>query len=399
MLEHLFTETVQKTMGEEGYGAWRSISAPDAVSLSFGFPYPDSFPNEELLTAARDLFAEEGDVALQYTGGENAQSLAGIVAEQASRRGIDCDPEQVVLTNGATHAIDVVCRTFLEPDDGVFVEAPTFMGALRLFEGYGADVTGLPMDADGLDVSAMADELAARRDEGRPLPKLCYTIPTFHNPRGVTLPLDRRERLLELAAEYDFVVLEDDAYGELRYDGDPLPPLKALDETGRVVRVGTYSKTIAPGVRTGWVVADGDVAEQIDRMNAGGTNRFTQGVVARYCRDGHYDRTVAAVREAYERRRDVMLDRLESYMPPEAEWSDPDGGFFVWVTLPEGVDTSAMLTRAGEEGVVYLPGEHFYADGRGERSLRLSFSHASPEEIDDGIAALARAAEAAIESR
>ncbi|MDS0294552.1 PLP-dependent aminotransferase family protein [Halogeometricum luteum] len=389
-------------MDGEGYGAWRSITAPDAVSLVFGFPYPESFPNEELVAAARAVFDEEGDVALQYTGGEYAGALADVVAEHARDRGVDCDPGDVVLTNGSTRAIDAVCRTFLEPGDGVFAEAPTFMGALNLFRGYDAAVTGLPTDADGLDVGALETELAARRAAGRPAPKLLYTIPTFQNPTGATMPLERRRRLLELAAEYDFVVLEDDAYGALRYDGDPVPPLKALDEEGRVVRVGTFSKTIAPGVRTGWVVAEGEIREQVERMNPGGTNTFTRGVLARYCREGHFERNVEAFRGEYERRRDRMLDALDAHMPPEATWTDPDGGFFVWVTLPEGLDSAALLPEAAEEGVLYLPGEHFYPDGgdeRGERGLRLSFSYAAPDEIDRGIEGLARACQRVLDAR
>ena len=399
MVTNLFTKAVQATIDDEGYGAWRSIAAPDAVSLSLGFPYPESFPNDELLSAARGVFAEEGDVALQYTGGQYASGLADVVAGHARRRGIDCDAGEVVLTNGSTHAIDVVCRLFLEPKDSIFVEAPTFMGALRLFKNYDADVTGFRMDADGLDVSSVADELAARRESGRPIPKLFYTIPTFQNPTGTTLSVDRRRRLLDLAEEYDFVVLEDDAYGLLRYDGEDVPPLKALDDHGRVVHVSTFSKTIAPGVRTGWVIADGVIIEQVDRLNAGGTNTFTQGVVGRYCRDGYFDENVADVRRSYEQRRDQMLDRLAAYMPPGTEWSEPEGGFFVWVTLPDGLDSAALLSTAAEEGVVYLPGEHFFEGDRGNDSLRLSFSFATPDEIDRGIKALARAVELTLEAQ
>lgn len=399
MFNHLFTQTVQDTIDTEGYGAWRSISAPDAVSLSFGFPYPTSFPNGELLSVARAVFEDEGDVALQYTGGKYADQLDKIVADRAGQRGINCDANQVVLTNGATHAIDVVCRTFIEPGEPIFVEAPTFMGALHLFESYGAAVTGLPLDNDGLNVEAVANELTKRRASGDPLPKLFYTIPTFHNPTGITLPIDRRERLLELAEEYDFIVLEDDAYGMLRYDSEPVPSLKALDQTGRVVRVSTFSKTIAPGVRTGWVIADKEIAEQVDRMNAGGTNTFTQGIISRYCSEGYFDENVAELRQTYERRRDVMLDRLAAYMPKAVEWTEPKGGFFIWVTLPAGLDSSEMLATAAEKGVVYLPGDQFFNEDQGAHNLRLSFSHASLDEIDRGIKALASASKEAFETR
>lgn len=389
--EHLFTETVRDGLDAEGYGSWRTIDAPDAVSLSFGFPFPASLPNDDLVAAAEAVFEAEADRALQYGGGEYSARLAEFVAEREREHGIDCDVEDLLLTNGSTHAIDAVCHAFLERGDDVFVEAPTFMGTLKLLENYGVEITGFENDDDGLDVDAVAAELEARRDDGRPTPKLLYAIPTFQNPTGTTLSLDRRERLLDLAAEYDFVVLEDDAYGELRYHGDEVPPLKALDETGRVVRVGTFSKTIAPGVRTGWVVADPEIREQVGRLCAGGTNTFTQSVLGRYCAEGKFGENLAEMRDAYEERCDRMLDALAERMPESVEWTEPDGGFFVWVELPDGIDAEELLPAAAEEGVTYLPGEMFFPDDRGANGLRLSFSHVSFEEMDQGIAALARA--------
>jgi 2-aminoadipate transaminase len=394
--DHLFTAAVRDGLGEEGYGSWRSIDEPDAVSLSFGFPYPESFPHEELVAAAEAVFEAEHDTALQYGGGDYADRLVETVAERERRRGIDCGPENVLLTNGATHAIDVVCHTFLERGDEVFVEAPTFMGSLKLFGNYGVEVTGFENDADGLRVDAVAAELERREDAGEATPKLLYTIPTFQNPTGTTLSRERRERLVELAEAHDFVVLEDDAYGALRYDGADLPPLAALDGSGRVVRTNTFSKTVAPGVRSGWVLGDEELLEEVTRMRAGGTNTFTQSVLGYYCTEGPFEENVAELRTRYAERRDHMLDCLEEHMPPAAEWTEPDGGFFVWVTLPEAVDTEELLPRAAEEGVTYLPGELFFPDDRGRNCLRLSFSHVSPGEMDRGVAALARATRSAM---
>lgn len=395
-LDHLFAPAVRDGLGGEGYGSWRSIDAPDAVSLSFGFPFPESFPNDELLAAMEAVFEEEGGKAMQYGGGEYSDRLAETVAERERARGIDCDEGNVLLTNGATHAIDVVAHAFLERGDEVFVEAPTFMGTLKLFENYGVEVTGIGIDDDGLDVEALAAELESRREEGRPLPKLLYTIPTFQNPTGTTLSRDRRERLLDLAAEYDFVVLEDDAYGDLRYRGEDVAPLKALDETGRVVRVGTFSKTVAPGVRSGWVLADEDLLETLGRLCAGGTNTFTQSVLGYYCTEGRFEGNVAELRTAYEERRDHMLACLDEHMPASADWTEPDGGFFVWVELPESLDAEELLPAAAEEGVTYLPGDLFYPDSRGQNCLRLSFSYVTLDEMERGIAALARATRSAL---
>jgi 2-aminoadipate transaminase len=389
-LEHLFTDTVRDTMGSAVYGDWRSIQNADAVQLAFGFPYPESFPNGELVSAAESLTATEPKRALQYGGGDHAAGLREVVVDRARDRGIDCSTDAIHLTNGATRAIDTVCRVFLDPGDEVVVEAPTFMGALGIFRNHGATVTGVAVDEEGLDVDALAESLAARAERGAPQPKLVYTIPDFQNPTGVTMATERRERLLDLAEAYDFVVLEDDPYGRLRYEGSERPPLKALDVADRVVRVNTFSKTIAPGVRTGWIVADETTAAQFDRIDAGGEPSFTRGLISRYCTDGRLDRAITQLCEGYERRRDRMLASLDAHMPPNVTWSEPDGGFFVWVELPDAVDAEAMLPEAIDAGVTYLPGSFFYPDDGGGRFARLSFSHVSPSAIDDGIETLAR---------
>ncbi len=396
-VEHLLSRPIRETMDEEGYGAWRSFTDPDAVPLSFGFPYPDSFPLEDLSAAVADLFTAEPDTALQYTGPGYAMSLPGIIAERARERGIDCTPGMVHLTNGATHAIDTVAQAFLDPDDLVICEAPTFMGALRLFRNYDVEIEGIDVDADGLDVDALAATLADRRAAGETPPKLCYTIPNFQNPTGTTLAAERRERLVELAVEYDFVVLEDDPYGRLRYDGEEPPSLRTFDPDGRVIRVDTFSKTIAPGVRTGWIIADEPVIEQFGRVDAGGENRFTRGVIAAYAADGRLETAIDELCAGYESRRDRMLAALSAHMPPGTTWSEPSGGFFIWVTFPEGVDAEAMIDDAIAEGVTYLPGNSFYPDDRGRRHARLSFSEADPDAIERGIEALSRTVRAAMD--
>lgn len=391
-LAHLYAAPVRESLDLAGYGSWRAISAPDAVSLSFGFPFPDSFPTDELDAATETVLAEEGSRALQYGGGEYASHLPEFAAKRARERGMSVTTaDEVVLTNGAAHATDVVAHTFLDPGDEVVLEAPTYMGTLKLLQNYGVDVTGIPVDDDGMVVSALADYLADSRAAGEAMPKLVYTIPDFQNPAGTTLSRERRRRLLELAAEYDFVVMEDDPYGELHYADEPEPPLRALDDDGRVVRITTVSKTIAPGVRTGWIVADDEVADELGRMAVGGSNAFTRSVVGRYCKAGYFEEHVAELRERYAERRDHMLACLDRHMPADARWTEPDGGFFVWVTLPDGLSADEVLPTAADEGVTYLPGSMFYPDRETSDDLRLSFSYVSPEEMDEGVAALARA--------
>ena len=395
-VKRLFADTVRETMDGAAYGAWRTITAPEAVSLVFGFPYPDALPNEAIGDAFDVVLEADHEDALQYAGGDYADAITDTVVEQSRSRGIECTAEEVHLTNGATHAIDTVAQTFLDPDDVIAVEAPSFMGALRLFRNYGVDIEGYELDENGLDVDAFAADLAAREAADEPLPKLLYTVPDFQNPTGVTLSADRRERLLELAETYDFLIVEDDPYGQLRFDGSTPPPIKSLDETGRVIRIDTFSKTIAPGIRTGWVVADEAIVRELERINAGGENVLTLGAVARYCEAVDFEAGIDELCAGYRKRRDRMLDALDEQMPPGASWSEPEGGFFVWLEFPDGIDAEELLPTAAEEGVTFLPGTYFYHDDAGRNQARLSFSYAAPDEIEAGIAALARATREAI---
>lgn len=393
-ITHLFAQAVRDREGAFVSSEWQAAATPDSVRLTYGFPFPESFPNEDLLAAAESLLETDPEHALQYGGGEASARLPDIVARRSRERGIECTEGEVVLTNGSMNAIDLACRAFLDPGDVVFLEAPTFVWSLSVIRNHGVEIVGIDVDSNGVDVDALAAELEERRRTGRPLPTLFYTIPNFQNPTGMTLSRSRRDRLLDLAAEYDFLVLEDDAYGELRYDGLDVEPLRAIDESGRVIHAGTFSKVIGPGIRTGWIIADDPVANRLDTLQTGGPNVFTRGLLTTYCDAGHLDAAVPRLREAYRQRRDHMLECLERHMPASADWTEPDGGFFVWVALPPTVDTRTMLEDAGLAGVVYLPGESFYAtETGGEHCLRLSFSHVPFDEMERGIEALAETVE------
>jgi len=393
-LEHLLTSPVREVIGQSAYGSWRDIATDDAVSLSYGFPDPDLFPQDALVESVETVLAEEGDQALQYGGGEYRESLKSFLREQERERGIDFDTHELLVTNGATHAIDTVCRAFLEPGDTLIVEEPTFMGVLGVFRNFGVNIISVPVDEAGMDVEALAELLEARREQNLDSPKLIYTIPDFHNPTGTTLSRDRRERLLELASEYDFGVLEDGAYSDLWLDGQAPPPLATLDGSDRVVRVGSFAKTVAPGVRLGWLTAPAKIRKAARTVASGGTNTFIESVVGHYCEAGHFEERLPLLRETYKARRDHMLAELDRTMPENATWTEPDGGFFIWVELPEGVDTETMLESAAREGVTYLPGSIFYpGDGR-ENALRLSFTYVNEEKITAGIEALAASVEA-----
>lgn len=388
-ISHLLTDTVRDVIDQSAYGDWRTIATADAVSLSYGFPDPALFPRDELLDSTEAVLAEEGDEALQYGGGEYEERLESYLVEQERERGIDFETNDLLVTNGATHAIDAVCRAFLNSGDNILVEAPTFMGVLGVFWNYGVDVGSVPVDSRGLDVDALADTLEHRRERGQTMPKLLYTIPDFHNPTGTTLSRERRERLLELASEYDFVILEDGAYSDLYFQEEPPASLATLDETGRVVRVGTFSKTIAPGIRLGWLTAPERVREAARTVTAGGTTTFMRSVVGHYCDTGHLDETLPTLRDTYARKCAVMHDSLDTHMPAGVSWTEPDGGFFTWLTLPDEADADAMLETAAETGVTYLPGSLFYPGENSASGLRLSFTFVSEPKLREGVEALA----------
>jgi 2-aminoadipate transaminase len=387
-VDHLLTDRVSAVIDRSAYGDWRSIATEDAVSLSYGFPDPALFPGEQLTDAVATVLQEQGDEVLQYGTDSYADHLEDVVEERERDRNIPFDHNDVLLTNGATHAIDTVCRVFLDPGDVILVEEPTFMGALGVFWNFGVEVVGVPVDDEGLDVDALAATLERRRERGEQSPKLLYTIPDFQNPTGTTLAGSRRERVLDLATEHDFVVLEDGAYSDLRFDGEGVPPLAAMDDSGRVVRVGTFSKTIAPGIRLGWLTAPSRIRNAARTVAAGGTNTFTRSIVGRYCAEGHLEDALPELRRAYARKRDRMLDSLTAQMPEGTTWTEPDGGFFVWVDLPEGIDADAMLEDAATRGVTYLPGSLFYSGEGPGNTLRLSYSFVTGDEIAQGIEAL-----------
>lgn len=368
----------------------RAKTRPDNIPLSFGYPYPESFAIEELSAAAAASLGEEGRLTLQYGGGPSAEALRQYLMGRAERRGMDRETNDMVLTAGSMQAIDLIGRTIVDRGDMLMAEAPTYFGALRIFQTWGAQIVGFPIDENGLDTSVLATQLSSWRAAGRGLPKLLYTIPNFHNPGGVTMSLARRQALLKLAAEYDFLVVEDDAYGELRFSGEDIPSLKALDVDGRVIQTGTFSKIVAPGVRLGWAIGPKPLVDLLSKLNmGGGLSTFVTGILHTFCRDGDLDKRIDELRAGYRLRKEAMVASLETHMPPGTTWNSPDGGFFIWIEVPAEVDMDALAERAREEGVTYVAGTAFFTDGQGRNCARLCFSFCDPETLDRGIARLA----------
>ncbi|NHM14662.1 PLP-dependent aminotransferase family protein [Xiamenia xianingshaonis] len=364
----------------------------DVISLSGGMPDVSLLPASALEAAMGAALRDERAIALQYGPTDGLASTRRVVCDLMRDIGVRVKPDQVLLTSGAQQALDLLAKTFINPSDIIIAEGPTYLGALQAFSAYQPDVRCIPFDEDGMRMDLLEAELKTI-GKGNPRLKFCYTIPNFQNPGGVTMSMERRKRLLELSHEYGFFVVEDDPYGRLRYDGGHMVPLKALDSD--VVYLGTVSKTFAPGLRTGWIVAPKTVLARINLVKQGTDlcgSAMNQVVVEHYFVDTPWERTLQGFVKVYRERRDAMLAALDEFFPPEASWTHPEGGFFVWVTLPPYFDTDSMLSEALEAGVTYVPGNSFFPDGKtGRNSMRINFSYETPEKIAEAIRRLAGA--------
>lgn len=364
----------------------------DVISLSGGMPAVSLLPEEDVRRAA--LAAVESPearaVSLQYGPTNGAPGLRQVLADMMRDLGIRVKADQILVTTGAQEALDLIAKTFIDPGDIIITEGPTYLGALQAFSAYEPDVRPIPFDEQGMRMDLLEEELK-RIGKGNPRLKFCYVIPNFQNPGGVTMTAERRKRLLELAHEYDLMVVEDDPYGRLRYDGGHQVPLKAMDEN--VVYLGTISKMLGPGLRTGWVAAPESVLARINLVKQGADlcgSSFDQLVVQHYFQDAPWARTLQKFIQVYKERRDTMLAALEEFFPPEATWTHPEGGMFLWITLPDYMDTDSMLAEALEAGVTYVPGNSFFPDGvTGRNSMRVNFSFETPESITEAIRRLA----------
>jgi 2-aminoadipate transaminase len=360
---------------------------PEIISLAGGLPDTSTFPAELLAKLMSGVAAEASARALQYGPTEGWNDVREAIVEVMAAEGTDVDPQDVLVTTGGQQVIDLVCKAFIDPGDVIIAEGPTYPGAVPTFSAYQADVVQIPMDDEGMRVDELEATLARLEAEGR-RPKFIYTVPTFQNPGGVTLSLPRRKRLVEVAHERELLVLEDNPYGLLRFEGDPLPTLRSLDGGQFVVYLGTFSKILSPGVRLGWAAAPGPVYEKLNLGKQAAdlcASSFSQAFVSAYFKHARWQDYLAQLREVYRRRRDVLLDALADYFPAESEWTRPGGGLFIWATLPEYIDTTDLLARALEENVAFVPGRAAYLDGRGGSSMRLNFSGVSEDDIREGV--------------
>ena len=370
---------------------------PEVVSLAGGMPNIEGLPLEFLAEMSSRLLRDRGASILQYGSGQGSDELREMIVEVMRPDGIRGHADDVVVTTGSQQALDLISQIFVNPGDVVLAEAPSYVGALGTFRAYQANVVHVPMDSEGLvpeELERVIDELEA---EGKPI-KFLYTIPNFHNPGGVCLSAERRPRIAEICQRRRILVVEDNPYGLLGFDGDPIPAIQSINPNG-VVYLGSFSKTFAPGYRIGWALAPTAVAARLTLANENALlcpSTFAQLSINEYLRTYDWYQQVKEYREMYRERGCAMQAALEEYMPM-CSWNSPEGGFYTWVRLPEGLDAQAMLPRAVTNLVAYVSGTAFYADGQGRDHMRLSFCYPTPERIREGVQRLARVVRAEAE--
>lgn len=369
---------------------------PEIISFGGGLPAPDVFPVEEFIAASEKVLREHGAQALQYGPTEGYRPLREMIVRYVARSGIDVTLDNIMITSGSQQALDLIGKILINPGDRVVVENPTYLGALQAWNAYGAEYVPVPLDDDGMDTSYLEEAL-------RTGPKFIYALPNFQNPTGCTLSQERRERLIELAERYGVPIVEDDPYGQLRYEGESMPTLAFMDNArhphdgpyhGNVIYMFTFSKILSPGIRLGWVMAPAEVISKLVMAKQGTdlqTSSFTQMVAYEVAHGGFLDRQIERIQTAYRVRRDVMLSSLRENMPPGVTWSHPNGGLFLFLRLPSGMNSTKLLEKAVTRKVAFVPGDSFYPCGGGENTMRINFSNASEEMIRVGVARLADA--------
>ncbi|MCP5095580.1 MAG: PLP-dependent aminotransferase family protein [Chloroflexi bacterium] len=370
----------------------------EVISFAGGLPAPELFPIERFREATDCVLTKHGSSALQYSTTEGFLPLREFIVDYMSKYGIHARPENILITSGSQQALDLIGKVLLNPGDMILTERPTYLGALQAWRSYQAEYTSVPIDDDGLCINKLEEALCSG-------PKFMYILPNFQNPGGVTLSLERRLALIDIADHYGIPIIEDDPYGELRFEGEHLPPLVVLDAEkmngrhtagyfkGNVIYLSTFSKTLAPGLRLGWIVAPESVVQQCVTAKQGmdlHTSTFAQMVAYEVAKDGFIQQHVRTIREVYQERRDVMIAAMEEHFPYGVRWTHPQGGLFLWVTVPDYVDTMPLLKTAVSNNVAFVPGAAFYPDGTGQNTMRLNFSNAKPDDIREGIARLGK---------
>lgn len=356
------------------------------IPLNYGMPSEELFPMNEMLVAANRALEKNDKKVLQYGGGEGVQKLEKWILNKYSKYwDIEKWEDDVLVTYGASQAIDLIARTFIDEDDEVWLEAPTYFGALYILSSYKAKLKEFPVDSEGVDVDQIEKELAARYKSGGKMPKLFYAIPTFQNPTGTTLSIERRKKLSELAVRYNFLIIEDDCYSDISFSNDTYLPIKAFG-LERTIYISTFSKVFSPGVRMGWIIAHNSIIQELKKQKPdGGTSGLTQEIMACLLEDIDYTHHINLLKNSYKKKKEIMENALNTYFPKCVNWISPKGGFYIWITLPENMDANEIVNLSLEKRVNFVPGSYFYIDDKGRNQLRLSYAYCSESSIETGI--------------
>lgn len=400
--EQRYAQRMQRIKGSAIRDLLKLAEQKQVISFGGGLPAPEAFPLVEMEQAMHRVISEYDGTAFQYSSTDGYTPLREMIARHTNRYGLPITADNIMITSGSQQGLDLLGRIFINRGDRILVEDPTYLGALQAWNMYGAEYVTVPVDDDGMRMDALEEAL-------RGGPKFIYVLPNFQNPSGVTLSLERRLKLVELANHYGVPIIEDDPYGQLRYEGSHIPTVTTLDGKGRddcnecyrgnVIYLSTFSKVLAPGLRVAWIVATPEVIQKLVLAKQGAdlqTATFNQMLVYQVAREGFLDRHIKTIRDMYRTRRDAMLAALSEHFPETVQWTRPQGGLFLWATLPQELDTAKLLPRALEAGVGFVPGVSFHALGGGANTMRLNFSNATPENIHEGIRRLGNVLEASL---
>jgi len=363
------------------------VQNPEVISLAGGMPDPKTFPIEDIKEITQDVLLKKSAQALQYSSTEGLPELRKYILEYLAKDGNDGELENIIISSGSQQGLDLIGKVFLSPGDIAIVELPSYLAALNAFYSYGGELVGIPMDEDGMRMDILEKKLIQLKNEGKKV-KFIYTISNFQNPAGVTMSLARRKKIIEITHKFNVFIVEDNPYEKLRFEGEPIPSIYSLEKNGSVISLGTFSKILCPGLRLAWILGNEEVIRKIAILKQATdlcTSILNQLIASEYCKLGKLEENIESNVQIYKRKRDIILNALEKYFPKEVSWTKPQGGFFVVATLPEYIDTKKMLKEAIEENVAYVPGGPFFADEKGQNTMRLSFCYPSEEDIDEGI--------------
>ena len=368
------------------------VQNPEVISLAGGMPDPATFPVKEMKEITQEVLTKNSARALQYSSTEGLPELRKCILDNLAKDGNNGELENIIISSGSQQGLDLIGKVFLSPGDIAIVELPSYLAALNAFHSYGGELVGIPMDDEGMQMDTLEEKLIQLKNEGKKV-KFIYTISNFQNPAGVTMSLARRKKIIEIAQKFNVFIVEDNPYEKLRFEGESIPSIYSLEKNGSVISLGTFSKILCPGLRLAWILGNEEIIRKMAILKQATdlcTSILNQLIAYEYCKLGKLEENIKSNIQIYKKKRDVLLNALDKYFPQEVTWTKPQGGFFVVATLPEYIDTGEMFKEAIKENVAYVPGAPFFADGKGQNTMRLSFCYPSEEDIEEGIKRLGK---------